>query len=247
MEQGPARKRKLRAIKTPPFCSWHLYSYSCWWQRLAELTLVLSRVLVIENNTTLRSEDSRKTGEEPVFRFKLRGRTDRVRVFDNSWGLGKSNNRNFIEIKRKSDFKIEESFREAAMQLIGGNISNSFHSPPVLLTDLVENQCYEQFDLNIVRMPTFGIAALAFVEERTSAMRFVTTLLQDSPTRRKPRNSSSVEEEDDEEDSKDVGYKFDSSLDIVPIVTDDWWQGWRSCMKFLPNFSELAYISNMTK
>ena len=103
------------------------------------------------------------------------------------------------------------------MQLIGGNISNSFHSPPVLLTDLVENQCYEQFDLNIVRMPTFGIAALA-----SSAMRSVTTtLLQDSPTRRKPRNSSSVEEEDDEEDSKDVVYKFDSSLDIVPIVTDD--------------------------
>ena len=108
-----------------------------------------------------------------------------MRVQNSAKSLGKSNNRYFIEIKRAEDFVEEDALREAVAQLIGGNVSNYFHSPPVLLTNL-NDQHYVlyitidgnpainlRFKLNVLRMPTFGVAA-AFAEERTAEFHTVT-------------------------------------------------------------------------
>ena len=172
----------------------------------------------LKRNTSLRSEDLRKTGEEPKIKYILQGRTDLVRKRFGADPLGKSNNRYFIEIRRVEDFVEEESLRESVLQLIGGNASNSFHSPPVLLTNLAKNHYVLyislvgdptvklRFKLNVVRMPSFGVA-LAFVEERTAEMKSVTLHLgrKPSPPPSRPKAKNALEPEDDEDNAVRFG------------------------------------------
>lgn len=128
-------------------------------------------------------EDLRRASQESLLRFIIQGRTDLVRKRFGSKPLGKSNNRYFIALKRVGS--VEESLREAVLQLIGGNASNCFHSPPVLLTDLVNihfvlfislvddpTTVALESKLNVVKMPSFGVA-LAFVEAATVEMKSV--------------------------------------------------------------------------
>ena len=112
----------------------------------------------------------------------------------------------------------EESLRESVLQLIGGNASNSFHSPPVLLTNLAKNHYVLyislvgdptvklRFKLNVVRMPSFGVA-LAFVEERTAEMKSVTLHLgrKPSPPPSRPKAKNALEPEDDEDNAVRFG------------------------------------------
>lgn len=135
----------------------------------------------LKKMTTVRSEDLRKSVEEHLFKYTLQGRTDLVRKRYPDEPLGKFNDRYFIEIKRESDFVEEDSLREAVLQLIGGNACNSFHSPPVILTNLVKNHyvlfitlevdssAELRFSLHVVKMPTLGVA-LGFAEEKTAVM-----------------------------------------------------------------------------
>jgi hypothetical protein len=129
----------------------------------------------------------------PVFKYVLRGRTDLVRKKYKDAPLGKSNNQYFIEIKREADFVLEDSLREAFLQLVGGNIANTFHSPPVLLTNLAKMHfvlfitlvgdptvCLK-YELHVLKMPTFG-TAIAFLEEKTAEMHSVTLHLGRKPT-----------------------------------------------------------------
>ncbi len=162
-------------------------------QGLPDGLLYHEELWTLKRNTSLRSEDLRKTGEEPVFKYILQGRTDLVRKRDPSNPLGKSNNQYFIEVKRVEDFVEEDSLREAVLQLIGGNASNSFHSPPVLLTNLAKMHYVLyitlegdptvklEFKLNVVKMQSFGVA-LAFVEDLTSEMKSATLHLGRKPT-----------------------------------------------------------------
>lgn len=155
--------------------------------------LYYQELWTLKDNVSLRSEELRKAGKEPVFKYLLEGRTDLVRTRFSDQPLGKHNNRYFIEIKRVEDFVEEDSLREAVLQLIGGNASNSFHSPPVLLTDLaklhyvlyitlVGNPTVKlKFKLNVIRMPSFG-AAIAFLEEHTAERKSVTLHLGRRPT-----------------------------------------------------------------
>jgi hypothetical protein len=162
-------------------------------QGLPDGLLYRQELWTLKKNTLLRSEDLRKTGEEPIFKYILQGRTDLVRKKVPEDPLGKSNNQYFIEIKRTEDFALEDSFRESCLQLIGGNASNSFHSPPVLLTNLA-NMHYVlyislvgdptvelRFKLNVVKMPSFCVA-VDFVEGVSSVMKSVTLQLGRKPT-----------------------------------------------------------------
>ena len=100
-------------------------------QGLPDKILYHQELWTLKRNTSVRSSD-----EAPIFKYILQGRTDLVRVRNSANRLGKRKNRYFIEIKRVADFVEEDSLREAVLELIGGNASNSFHSPPVLLTNL---------------------------------------------------------------------------------------------------------------
>ena len=187
-------------------------------QELPDGLLYYEELWTLKRNTSLRSEDLRKTGEEPKIKYTLQGRTDLVRKRFGADPLGKSNNRYFIEIRRVEDFVEEESLRESVLQLIGGNASNSFHSPPVLLTNLANNHYVLyislvgdptvklRFKLNVVRMPSFGVA-LAFVEERTAEMKSVTLHLgrKPSPPPSRPKAKNALEPEDDEDNAVRFG------------------------------------------
>ena len=184
-------------------------------QGLPDGLLYYEEIWSLKKNTTLSSEDMRKTGNAPVFKYTLRGRTDLVRIKYRDEPLGKSNNQYFIEIKRAADFALEDSLREAFLQLVGGNASNSFHSPPVLLTNLAMTHyvlfvtlvgdptiCLK-YELHVLKMPTFGVA-VAFLEERTAEMNSVTLHFG-----RRPTPPSSPQKND---------LVSDSSLDVDDIA-----------------------------
>ncbi|RYG99888.1 hypothetical protein EON65_49870, partial [archaeon] len=185
-------------------------------QGLPDGLLYHEELWTLKRNTSLRSEDLRRTGEEPIFKYILQGRTDLVRTKYSEDPLGKSNNRYFIEIKRVEDFVEEDSLREAVLQLIGGNASNSFHSPPVLLTNLAKMHYVLyislvgdptvalRFKLNVIKMPSFGVA-VAFVEEHTAEMKSVTLHLG-----RKPTPPSSPPKAKNASETEDVGDIADS-------------------------------------
>ena len=198
-------------------------------QGLPDKLLYHEELWTLKKNTSLRSEDSRKTGEELIFKYILEGRTDLVRTRDSADPLGKSNNRYFIEIKRVVDFVEEDSLREAVLELIGGNASNSFHSPPVLLTNLAtmhyvlyislasDPTVALRFKLNVVKMPTFGVA-LAFVEERTAKMKSVTLHLGRKPT--PPPSPSKAKNASEPNDDEDTTESF-GNASLEEAVTDD--------------------------
>lgn len=198
-------------------------------QGLPGALLYHEELWTLKRNTSLRSEDLRKTGEEPIFKYILQGRTDLVRKRDGADPLGKSNNRYYIEIKRVEDFVEEDSLRESVLQLIGGNASNSFHSPPVLLTNLakmhyvlyislVGDPTVElRFKLNVVRMPSFGVA-LAFVEELTTEMKSVTLHLGRKPT--PPPSPPKAKNASEPEDDEDIAERFENAS-LEEAVTDD--------------------------
>jgi hypothetical protein len=198
-------------------------------QGLPDALLYHEELWTLKRNTSLRSEDLRKTGEESVFKYILQGRTDLVRKKNNADPLGKSNNRYFIEIKRVDDFVEEDSLREAVLQLIGGNASNSFHSPPVLLTNLakmhyvlyislVGDPTVElRFKLNVVKMLSFGVA-LAFVEELTAEMKSVTLHLGRKPT--PPPSPPKAKNASEPKVDEDIAERF-GNASLEEAVTDD--------------------------
>ena len=195
-------------------------------QGLPDKILYHEELWTLKRNTSLRSEDLRKTGEEPIFKYILEGRTDLVRVRNSANPLGKSNNRYFIEIKRVADFVEEDSLREAVLELIGGNASNCFHSPPVLLTNLArmhyvlyitlmgDPTLELQFKLNVVKMPSFGVA-LAIAEELTVEMKSVTRHLGRKPT--PPPSPPKAKEPKDEDE--DITERF-GNASLEEVVTD---------------------------
>ena len=195
-------------------------------QGLPDKILYHEELWTLKKNTLLRSEDLKKTNEQPVFKYILEGRTDLVRVRNSANSLGKSNNRYFIEIKREVDFVEEDSLREAVLELIGGNASNSFHSPPVLLTNLArmhyvlyislvgDPTLRLEFKLNVVRMPSFGVA-VAFAEELTAEMKSVTQHLGKKPTPpSSPPQTKNISKPKDEDE--DITERFENvSLEEV--------------------------------
>lgn len=193
-------------------------------QGLPDGLLYFEYLWTLKKNTSIRSAELRLRGEEPVFKYTLAGRTDLVVKADPSLPLGKSNNRYFIEIKRVQDFAGdgEECLREAVLELIGRNASNSFHSPPVLLTNLsgkhyvlfitlIGNPTIElKFKLNVLKMSSFGLA-LAFVEERTKTMRSETLHLGRRPTPPVSPDSKAKKQSADIVTEEDITERFENA------------------------------------
>ena len=84
-------------------------------------------------NLTLRDGELPKDG--PRMMFHLRGRTDLVVLRRADAPLASANIKYYIEVKTVKDMN-PTSIREAVLQLIGGNVTALYHSPPVLLTNL---------------------------------------------------------------------------------------------------------------
>ena len=203
-------------------------------QGLPDGLLYYEEIWTLKKNISLRSEELRKIGEQSVFKYTICGRTDLVIVRYKDDALGKSNNRYFVEIKRPEDFNEEGSLREAALQLIGGNIANSFHSPPVVLTDLAKEHFVLfvkldgdpmvelKFQLKILKMPNFG-TAIAYVEKETTTFKSVTLHFGRKPTPpTSPLNdTTSVEASEDVE----AFTEFFSSVAVHDATTNDKLEG----------------------
>ena len=171
---------------------------------LPDRNLYYEEIWQLKKNISVSSADLRKTGDEPIFKYIITGRTDLVCVYNPTWPIGKQNNRYYIEIKTVEGFREEDSLREAAAQLIGGNAANGFHSPPVLLSNLFKNHYLLYFTLegdprlllayklNVLKMPSFG-AALAMVESMTMERHCYTRNMGCKPTppSSPPRNCES--------------------------------------------------------
>ena len=138
----------------------------------------------LKKNSVISSAELRKTNEEPRLVFKLKGRTDLIVMREANSVICNANVKYYIEIKTVKTMK-EESLREAVLQLIGGNVGALYHSPPVLLTNMVgihyvlhivqlgNAEVYLQFKLVVKKMETF-MEALKFVEDHTANLRSVT-------------------------------------------------------------------------
>jgi hypothetical protein len=145
-------------------------------ENLPDGLLYRSKIHTLKPNLRISSLELKKKGEHPIWRYTVRGRTDLVVKYNVNRGYGQFNNKYLIEIKTVDDFKEETALREAFLQLLGTNASNSFHSPSVILTNLatkhfvlyisMEGDPQErlQFKLNILKMVTFG-DAIFFAEE----------------------------------------------------------------------------------
>jgi hypothetical protein len=80
------------------------------------------------------SELLRATREEPKLCCRLHGRTDLVVSTTEGYLLGSTNTLLAVEVKVMQ--LADEHMREAFLQLVGLNCSNSARSPPVILTNL---------------------------------------------------------------------------------------------------------------
>ena len=200
-------------------------------QGLPDGLLYHEEIWSLKQNTSLRSEDLRKTSSEPMFKYTICGRTDLVRVRYQGDFLGKFNNQYLIEIKRVEDFVIEDSLREAVLQLIGCNVSNTFHSPPVVLTNLAKYHFVLfitldgdptvalKFKLNVLKMRTLG-DAIAFVEEKTASFKTVTQHFGRKPTPpSSPYIMNEVATSETSEDFEAITENF-SSVVVRETVTD---------------------------
>lgn len=138
--------------------------------------------------------------------FRVKGRTDLVVLRNADDIIGRHSIRYYIEIKTVKDFHLEHALREAFLQLLGGNVANRHHSPPVLLTNLnsenyvlylslVGDPFVElKYKLHVERFSSFG-DALCFTEAKTYGMHSCTEHMARKPT---PEES----EDDVEEEGK---------------------------------------------
>jgi hypothetical protein len=152
-------------------------------------------VYTLKPRLNITSNTLRETGQEPRLLFRLRGRTDLVVVTHADAPLVNANIKYFIEIKTVKDFKASISLREAILQLIGGNVGAQYHSPPVLLTNLVTHHyvlyvIQEKnpndllaYSLKVLKMTTLE-QCLTFLESHTAQMRSVTRDFARMPTPR---------------------------------------------------------------
>eukprot|EP00961_Rhodomonas_salina_P292639 3933098-Rhodomonas_salina.2 len=86
--------------------------------------------------------------------MNIHGRTDIV-AFDGR-GRQQSNVKFGIEMKRPDAMNKCDAEREAITQLLGLNISNAYHSPPVVLSNAVQTPCVF-FVAQLDAFPFFGI------------------------------------------------------------------------------------------
>lgn len=85
---------------------------------------------------SLGSAELRIPGVEPKLRFRLSGRSDLVVLQPGRENVSRLNLRYAIVVKVNLGFNVNESLREAYLQLVGLNADNNNSSPPVLLSDL---------------------------------------------------------------------------------------------------------------
>ena len=191
---------------------------------LPNRNLFYKQLWTLKPNVSVSSATLKQLGNELMFKYVLCGRTDLVVLQDNTLPVGESNIRYFIEVK--AIFDKESALRESVLQLIGGNAYNSFHSPPVLLTNLngmhyvlfltlASNPLVSlKFRLNVLKMKTFG-CALQFVEKHTATMSSVTLHLGSKPT----PPSSPPKEKDTGDGEFDFSDRF-ASVSLNEVVQD---------------------------
>lgn len=136
-----------------PFKEYLLNQFSLNAVILAEGAGLADRLLYVSDIFTLRPRISDLTsdlkraalGQEPQFRFRIRGRTD-LGVFKEDGVLGCGDLEMAFEVKPKSKFTseadINRALREGVLQLIGTNADNHYTSPLVIVSALVGTKHY---------------------------------------------------------------------------------------------------------
>ena len=139
------------------------------------------------------SDELRKEGKEPRIMFQLSGTTDLVTLRRDDVAIVPANIKYYVEVKTVKNFKDSEAFREAILQLIGGNVDALYHSPLVLLTNLVGKHYVfsitEQpgdtstmrYTLNTFKFTSFA-KALGYVENMSQELRNTTYHFCRKPT-----------------------------------------------------------------
>jgi hypothetical protein len=203
----------------------HLKSKGIHVENVSDGEGLIGRILFNEEIWTLKKNIFEKTKEPRLLKFIIRGRTDFVRLFEPNGIIDKRNIRYFIEVKKGP---IEEAeLREAFYQLLGGNIANSYHSPPVFLTNLqggyfvmfitLENNQNEvsRYHLNIFNFLSFD-DAVNYLESSTHIMSSCTYDFLRKPT---PVSTPfKIKKEDDSDENEDEKY---TESKVTLICVDD--------------------------
>lgn len=207
---------------------------------------LLDALLFREEIWTLKKDLTNPVAGKRQLKFIVRGRSDFVRLKYNNGIIGKSNIRYFIEVKKEAI--LEPELREAFIQLLGGNVANSFHSPPIFLTNLQRshyvlfitlNQNPEEeeslYHLNIWKFPSFH-QAIEYLEASTSTMCSCTAsfLVKNTPLPTPPRKHRKDESQNDSD--SDDGFA-DSKVDITFVGDDD-------VDEFTENFESKVQVSD---
>jgi hypothetical protein len=187
---------------------------------------LLDALLFREEIWTLKKDLTNPVAGKRQLKYIVRGRTDFVRLKYDNGIIGKSNIRYFIEVKKGEIGEPE--LREAFIQLIGGNVANSWHSPPVFLTNLqmshyvlfiTFNQDPDEgesfYQLNILKFPSFH-QAIEYSEASTPTMRSCTAsfLVKNTPLWTPPKNRRN---EDESEYDVDSDRSAGSKVELVDV------------------------------
>ena len=146
---------------------------------LADGLLYATDIFTLRPRLGARTAELKITGNEPKFRFQIKGRSD-LAVFREGATMTRTALLWAIEVKPKKTFSslsdINKALREGAIQLIGMNADNHYTSPSVIVTAFGEQHfilylereaspeirlCYHLR----IKMATSFAAAVAFVQE----------------------------------------------------------------------------------
>jgi hypothetical protein len=146
---------------------------------LADGLLYATDIFTLRPSLRDRTAELKKTGNEPKFKFRIKGRTD-LAVFHEGAKMTRTALLWAIEVKPKKNFSsigdINRALREGVMQLIGMNADNHYSSPSVIVTALMQQhfilylerdasaEIRLMYHLRIKKATSFA-AAIAFVQE----------------------------------------------------------------------------------
>ena len=191
---------------------------------LAGGLLYATDIFTLRPNLRARTAELMLTGNEPKFKFRIKGRSD-LAVFREGATMTRTALLWAIEVKPKTNFSgsdnINRALREGAMQLIGMNADNHYSSPSVIVTALTQLHfiLYLERDaspekrlvyhLRIKKATSFA-AAVAFVQQ-LAEYPCISGNFASPPTPSSNSPPQGTPEKETAEDDDDDDYDYDDS------------------------------------
>ena len=198
---------------------------------LADGLLYVSDIFTLRPHVGARTAELKIEGQEPKFRFCIKGRTD-LAVFNEGAAMTCSELLWAIEVKPKKKFSspadINRALREGVLQLIGMNADNQYTSPSVIVTAFMRQhyilylerddrpELSLRYHLRVKKTASFA-AAIAFVQERSklpcSSANFASPPTPShSPSQSTPEKGVKSKDDCDDEDED---YYDDSNVQLL--------------------------------